>query len=653
MGSSSALVRSLNVSAALLWCASVFGQTRQPPNIVLITIDTLRADHLGCYGYKEIQTPNIDRLAAKGTRFTTVVAAAPLTLPAHSSIMTGTYPMFHGVRDNVGYRLDPSIETVAQILKRQGYATAAAVGAYVLDRAFGLGSGFDFYYDHFDSITDLSDTVNMAGLKRPGSQVIDQAIAWLRRTQKRPVFLWAHLYDPHDPYDPPAPFKEQYASHPYDGEVAYVDQQVGRLLSFLNDTGMYQRTVIILTADHGESLGEHRELRHGYFIYDATLLVPLIIKQPAAEKPAVVNEQVRSIDIAPTILKIAGIPKGRMMQGTELLGNSASLDAYSESFYPTQFGWSTLRSLRLENLKYIEAPRPELYDLTHDPGEIHNQAAQRPAVAAELRSRLVNAERASMPAQNPHTTAKPLTPDEVEKLAKLGYIGNSASVGRAPTIGQDVPDPKDEIDTFYLISRAGIAAGSGKCDQAIPDLIEVVKKAPEVEAARTMLGRCYFIQERFSDAMQTFSDLKKINPQNQDAAFYLGACKFNLDDLRGAEEEFQETLALNPNRTYAHKYLGFIYQAKGNSSAAIAEFTKVLEFSPRDLEAHGKLGFLLAAELRMKDALPHFQKVVELSPADGSAHYNLGLAYEKLGDKLKATGELATACKLDRQFCSR
>jgi arylsulfatase A-like enzyme/Flp pilus assembly protein TadD len=652
MGSSGRVIfRGAAFLAAGVFCNALSAQTRPQPNIVLITVDTLRADHLGCYGYKLIRTPNIDRLAAAGTRFTTVVSAAPLTLPAHSSIMTGAYPAFHGVHDNVGYRLSPSVETLAQILKARGYATGGVVGAYILDRAFGLSTGFDFYYDHFDEVTDQNDTVNMAQLKRSGSQVIDQAIAWVKRTQKRPFFLWAHLYDPHDPYNPPAPFQQEYAASPYDGEIAYVDQQIGRLAGFLREAGLYQNTLIVLTADHGESLGEHRELRHGYFVYDATLLVPLIIKPPGAANPSTVDRQVRSIDIAPTILKLAGIPKGKMMQGTDLSAANSAPEAYSETFYPAQFGWSTLRSLRVNNLKYIEAPRPELYDLAKDSGESNNQAAQRPAVAGELRAKLINIELSAKAPDEQRNASKPLTPEEIDKLARLGYVANSSAV--SARAAKSLPDPKDEIETFYSISRAGIEAASGKCDQAIPDLLEIVRKSPNLEAARSMLGRCYFIQERFQDAMKAFLELEEINPQNEDAAFYLAACKFNLDDLTGAEEGFRHTLSLNLNRAYAHKYLGFIYQAKGDSATAIAEFTKVVELSPRDLEAHGKLGFLLASASRMKDALPHFQKVVELSPADASAHYNLGLAYEKLADRPKAARELAEACKLDRQFCGK
>jgi arylsulfatase A-like enzyme len=640
------------------------GQTMQPSraaraNVVLITIDTLRADHLGCYGNSQVLTPNIDRLAAEGTRFKTAVTSAPLTLPSHCSIMTGTYPMFHGVRDNVGYRLDPSAETLAQIFKHNGYATGAFVGAYVLDRSFGLGTGFDFYYDNFEVLTNARETINMAELKRPGAEVIDHAIAWMRRVPARPFFLWTHLYDPHDPYNPPAPFQQAYSGRPYDGEIAYVDQQLGRLFAFLKERGLYQNTIIVLTGDHGESLGEHRELRHGYFIYDATLLVPLIIK-PASGLPRsrVISQGVRTIDIAPTILKLVGFSKGKSMQGVSLAGlmsgadQEAPQDAYSETFYPKQFGWSALRSLRVGNLKYIDAPRPELFELDQDPQELANRATERPAVAAEMKNKLRKLVESSSATDSQAKAAYRLTPEQMEKLAKLGYVGNPES-GTIPDADGKLADPKDEIDTFYLINRAGVEAGSGQCDSAIPTLLEVIARAPGLMAAYTMLGRCYFIQEKFDEAMKTFTRLEALNPQSLDAQFYIAACQFQLDDLPAAEIGFRKVLTQNPKRAFAHKYLGFIYQAQGKSDQAIVEFQKTLETSPDDLESHGKLGFLLATASRMQEALPHFQKVVALSPSDASAHYNLGLAYEKTGDRTKAAQEFDKACNLDKTFCGK
>ena len=360
-----------------------------------------------------------------------------------------------------------------------------------------------------------------------------------------PGSAWIHLYDPHDPYDPPPPFKQQFADRPYDGEIAYVDQQLGRLFAFLKEAGLAGNTIVVLTADHGESLGEHRELRHGYFIYDATAAVPLIIKSVSG-KPRVVSTVVRSIDIAPSILQMLGIPKGKAMQGASLSASVTAADAYSETFYPLQFGWSPLRSLRVGNLKYIDAPRPELFDLEADPKELNNRAAERPAVTAEMKRKLQVLQDSSV------TSAKAayhLTPEQVEKLAKLGYLGNSDAPPREGT--GKLPDPKDEIDTFYLINRAGVDAGSGRCDRAVPVLLEVLDKAPTLIAAHVMLGRCYFILEKYEESMEAFRRLQAMNPDNSDASFYIAASQFKLDDLASAQAGFERIVSADPKRAYA------------------------------------------------------------------------------------------------------
>jgi tetratricopeptide (TPR) repeat protein len=435
---------------------------------------------------------------------------------------------------------------------------------------------------------------------------------------------------------------------------------VGRLIAFLNTTGQYGNTIIVLTADHGESLGEHRELRHGYFIYDATLRVPLIIKPAAGSiKPRVVTQAMRSIDIAPTILKLVGLPPGKDNQGAEVVGlmsgkqPEATPDIYSESFYPAQFGWSTLRSLHVGNLKYIDAPRAELYDLDQDPRELNNRALDRQAVVAELKARLVALEAAASAPDSAKKAAYVPSAEQLEKLASLGYLGNAHAAAPAGPDGKPKPDPKDMIDVFYEMNRAGVEAGANHCDQAIPDLAEVIHQSPNIEAAYLMLGRCYFIEENFGESMKTFHQLQSLDPDNQDAVFYIAASEFGLGDLAAAESGLKQALAANPKRTYAHKYLGFTYQAENKPDLAIAEFEKVLETSPNDLEAHGKLGFLLASGGRYQDALAHFQKVVALTPSDPLAHYNLGLAYEKLGDKQKTADELAVACRLNRELCGK
>src|SRR5215470_2940254 len=278
------------LSGVLASISSVATPPTKFPNVVVISIDTLRPDHLGCYGYKQIRTPNIDALAADGTRFERAYTSVPVTLPSHTMIFTGTYPIYSGMHDFAANKLSPTQPTLASVLKDHGYLTGAVVASAVLDSRFGLNRGFDFYYDHFDF--SRLDESNMDEMERPGNVVADVTLDWLGKNYQKKFFLWMHLYDPHYPYRPPAPYSEEYKDRPYDGEIAFADAQVGRLIRFLKSRGLYRNTLIILSGDHGESLGEHGEKTHGFFIYNATLRVPLIIHLPAATRPSVVSELV-------------------------------------------------------------------------------------------------------------------------------------------------------------------------------------------------------------------------------------------------------------------------------------------------------------------------------------------------------------------------
>ena len=285
----------------------------------MITIDTLRADHLGCYGYKQIRTPNIDALAADGARFERAFTVVPVTLPSHTVMLTGTYPMMSGMHDFSANKLSPQQPTLASVLKQNGYATGAVIGAAVLDSRFGLNQGFDFYYDHFD-FSRLEES-NLDEMERPGNVVADLALDWLGKNSHGKFFLWMHLYDPHFPYRPPEPYSHEYATHPYDGEIAFADEQVGRLIRFLKENGLYQNTVIVLSGDHGESLGEHGEKTHGFFIYNATMHVPLIIRLPGKSAPLSLADPVSLIDVMPTILAAVGLETPAQVQGRSLLPN--------------------------------------------------------------------------------------------------------------------------------------------------------------------------------------------------------------------------------------------------------------------------------------------------------------------------------------------
>src|SRR5713226_2961111 len=342
----------LLIACLLLTAPRALAAAGPSPNVVVITIDTLRADHLGCYGYKQIRTPNIDALAAEGARFERAYTPVPVTLPAHTVIFTGAYPMLSGMHDFAANKLSPTQPTLASVLKEQGYTTGAVIGSAVLDSRLGLNHGFDFYYDHFD-FNRLQES-NLDEMERPGNVVADVTLDWLGKNYQKKFFLWMHLYDPHYPYRPPPPYRDEYKDRLYDGEIAFADAQVGRLIRFLKSKGLYGNTLIVLSGDHGESLGEHGEKTHGFFIYNATLHVPLLIHLPGAAPPRVVPDPVSLADLMPTVLQTLNLDIPSQVQGRSLLpllnsktkAREEARSLYAETFLPRlHFNWSELRGV--------------------------------------------------------------------------------------------------------------------------------------------------------------------------------------------------------------------------------------------------------------------------------------------------------------------
>src|SRR6266852_5654551 len=454
----------LGLLAALLifpLLASAADPPNNPPNVVLITIDTVRPDHLGCYGYKFIETPYLDALAAAGVRFTNAYTPVPITLPAHSVMLTGTYPMRTGMHDFSGNRLNASQPTLATLLHAKGYTTGAVLGSAVLDSRFGLNRGFDFYYDHFDF--SRLDERNIDAMMRPGNEVVNHALSWLEVNRRKPFLLWVHLYDAHHPYNPPSPYREKYRTHLYDGGIAFVDAQVGRLVASLKAKGIYDRTLIVVAGDHGEGLGEHGEKTHGFFIYDTTLHVPLIFKLPAdagKQKP-VVSESANLADLLPTILDVLGAGKPKELQGRSLVeamkGKTAGapVENYAETYLPRiHFNWSELRGVRFRQYHFIDAPRPELYDLTADPHELKNLYSLQRAVSNEMRKRLGQLIAQYTPAAGEKTAESTgLDPALMERLKSLGYVA-VAGGGDEVLSDRRLADPKDRVEVYELVSDA-------------------------------------------------------------------------------------------------------------------------------------------------------------------------------------------------------
>jgi choline-sulfatase len=439
-----------------------FHQPPAPLGVVIITLDTTRADRLSAYGFMDAAMPHLDRLAREGAVFDQATSVAPLTSPAHCSLFTGLFPPAHGVRDNADRPLSSEHTTLATILRAQGFRTGAFVGSVVLNADRGLAQGFDQYRGVVNP--DASERATAPSRRRRADEVVTDAIRWIDGIHGSRFFVWAHLFDPHRPYDPPEPFRSRYTD-PYIAEIAFADSQIGRLLEALDRRKLLDRTIVVVAADHGESLGDHGERDHGIFVYESVLHVPLIVRAPNV-LPRRVADVVRLVDVMPTVLDLLGVPR-RPVDGISLVGmmhgepRQVELDAYSESEYPRRFGWSPLRALRTGRYKLIDAPRPELYDLDRDPFEERNIYEERRGLARVLGQRLASLER-GMPASPRDDGTDPIpAADLQQRLTSLGYIGSGAP--RARSDHHDLPDPKDCIGVFSSAPPGSASAAEPRC----------------------------------------------------------------------------------------------------------------------------------------------------------------------------------------------
>jgi choline-sulfatase len=668
----------------------------------LITIDTLRADHVGCYGAQMVKTPTLDALARHGVVFERAISQVPLTWPSHAVILTGTYPFQNGVQDFTGQPLAPQFRSVAQAFKQAGYATGAVVSAFVLDRSWGLARGFDFYDDAFSAETFQQKDIGL--VDRRAGESVAHAIAWLKRTPRRPFFLWLHLYDPHSPYDPPEPYRSEYRSHLYDGEIAYADHELGNLMAWLKQNRLYDSSLIVALSDHGESLGEHGEDEHGFFLYNATVHVPLIIKPPvkspagsgirAARRP----EPVETTSVAPTLLQLAGVKDSSdsihaQFQAQALLRASsgtpsgtsqpAGYPAYSETFYPfSSFGWSPLHALESERFHLIEAPKPELYDLEADPGETRNLAAQQPATVAVLREKMQ-----ALLARNPFThqeaAAGNLSPDAQQKLRALGYFGFRAAVS-AESLKQGLADPKDKLWEFNSILKAEDAFQRKEDDQAEALLTEVQQKDPQIyvipfllgesalrrqnwERAADQLQRCLALNPNFDSAMtgmaRALSKLGRVddargwlskalqsNPQNYRAWYETGLLQA-ASDPAAALASYQKAIAIQPNYPPGQRELGLALFQQKNYASAATHLEKALALGLDDAHIHNFLGICYAQTHRPQKSIQSYRVALKLDPKLAEAHLNLAYALQRAGQIRQARAEYQAACELEKTFC--
>lgn len=640
-------------------------------NLLLVTLDTTRADRIGAYGFGGIETPNLDRVAREGVLFEHAESAAPLTLPAHSSIFTGKLPPEHGVRDNGGFYLDDRETTLAERLAARGFETGGFVGAYVLDHKWGVAQGFKTYFDDFDLTKYQS--LSLGSVDRPGNEVADHALAWLDTVKARRFFGWVHFYDAHSPYNPPEPFASRYRGHPYVGEIAFADSQVGRLLAFLDEHDLARRTVVVIMGDHGESLGEHGEATHGFFIYQSTMRVPLLVRAPydlmAGRRVA---DVVRSIDVLPTVLDLVGVPTGEQFEGTSLVPlmtgakRELGLAAYSEAVYPRfHFGWSDLRSLTAGRYQYIAAPRPELYDLARDPGESNNLYPERRALGDRMQHELASLEQRVSAGGRASTPAVEVDPDARQRLAALGYVGGFVSTTTSD--GGGLADPKDKIQLFNLMTRAReTARRDTTSDEGLRALERVVREDPNVIDAWFMLGNEYYRRHAYRKAIDQYRralalkpdyDLVVINmanayralgrdleamvgyrrfmeldPKNAQIRYEAAQILIDNGELDEAEKQLRRALDLQPALAAARNALGVVALKRGDTAAAEKDIAAAIAEKPDVRLAHYNLALLAERRGDFARALAEYRKEIELHPTSYKAAFNLGQLYGRLGD---------------------
>jgi len=624
----------------------------QPPNVILITLDTTRADRMGFLGSQRGLTPNLDALARQSAVFTRAYSQVPLTTASHATILTGTYPQFHQVND-FGVPLADELPYAPYIFRGNGYHTAAFVGSLVLDpearSAPGFERGFDTYDAGFHRRRMGEDRYH--AIERRGGEVVAHALAWLNMHQKGPFFIWVHLYDPHDPYDPPEPYKSRYASAPYDGEIAYVDSAVGKLLSALRARGLYDGALIAVMADHGEALGDHGETTHGIFLYDETIHVPLLFKLPGGRSAGVrIDGRAGLVDVLPTVLQAVGIAVPPEVQGESLLsmGKPAAAHdrpAYSESDYPHRtFGWSSLRSLRTGKYLFIDAPHQELYDQSVDPEAEHNLSTTSVAVANTLSSQLDAFRQKTSTAKEPPKVSA--DPGLQERLNALGYVATDSSSSSMPGIKDTGADPKDKVEVVNLLHRAEMLKEEMRFQEAVPLLEQVIALEPNLPIAYLQLGTALSSLKNYEKAVPVLRKAVEMRPDLTVPRYQLGSALFETGDFVAAATQLETAIARSPNWPEAHFSLATAYARADRLPDAIQEYTRVIELRPKHYGAHLLLGRALALNGNPAAAVPNLLVAAELQPKSPEPHSFLADAYLQLGRRAEAERERGEAQRL-------
>lgn len=654
---------------------------RDVQRIVLISIDTCRADHLGCYGYSRPTTPNIDAVAHEGILFENTIAPVPLTLPSHCSMLTGTIPPYHGVHDNLNHRLANFNVTLAEVLREEGFTCGAVMGAFVLDSQFGLDQGFETYNDRFDKGSDPD-----AGGQRGAGEVSRYGSKWLEEHADDRFFLFLHYFDPHERYEPPPAFALRFADNLYAGEIAYVDQCIGLVIRKLKDMGIYDSTLIIITGDHGEMLGEHGEQTHGYFVYQSAIKVPLILKLPGQKEPRRVQELVGLIDVLPTVCRLAGVEPPAVVQGQDLGGYFQKTDRpgrerhlFCESLVPTKSGANSLLGLVTERWKYIETTRRELYDLVEDPQEADNLVGKEPERVRVLEERLRGIVAARL---RPVARDGRLEPDAASRrrLESLGYIAG-AGVSEDFTFDRSKEDPKDLI-TFHTATLAALTLNREKkyeqarslCEKLIeerphafvpyvaladitmkqqdfPAAVSASRQALEIDphdgSAHRNLGNALLGAGRLEEAVTHFREALRIIPWDAAAHYNLGNALHSQGKLEEAISHYREALRLRPYFSVGHCNLGMVLYSQGKLEEAISHYREAVRQKPEYAEKYNNLGYALMSQGKIEEAISHYRQALRLTPGMVKIHVNLGDALVELRRFEDAIGHYDKALRLN------
>ena len=626
-------------------------------NVLLISIDTCRADYLSCYGFDRPTTPNIDKLAAESVVFTNAISPAPVTLPAHASMLTGTIPPYHGIHDNVDYRLGEGDVTLAEILRENGFRTGAVISAFVMDSMFGLDQGFT---DYDDKITTLADTVGIN--ERHGEETSRLALQWLDEHKDEGFFLFLHYFDPHAPYDPPPAFAAKFSNNLYAGEIAYADHCIGTVLRRLKELRLYDSTLIIVTADHGEMLGEHGEQSHAYFIYQSAVNVPMIIKAPGAAK-ARIDEPVGLIDLAPTVCAVLGIEPPEHVQGEDLSAywekpqRPQQRYIYCESLLPSKYEAAALYGLVGERWKYIHTARPELYDLHNDPEETDNLAADHPQLVEAYAQQLKEILQSTLRQDN-MTSKVQLDTEAITRIKSLGYVGGNVIEDFQLDQSRGKTDPKDLIEFHVAWKRAqsdkspimkydkggGVSQRNYDKEKAI--CRDLIRSRPEFFAPHLCLGQIAMVQGDFPAAVSHFDESLRLKPDQFEAHDLMGRTLAQLDQADKAIYHLEQAVAMKPGDPMAHNNLAMILAQQGKLDRANEHFYQALAINPKLYETHYNLGRTLFLKGQFDKSVAHCETSLRLNPNQSETLNLLAQVRFTQGDARGAAGNLEAALKL-------